>query len=217
MIIAFCTPGKHYSMEYDKSWTDMMIYCFRNDIQFEKYRWQDSNIYGCRNSLVSRDIQIPWEMMPCFGGHPYDYMMWIDGDIGFQPEDVMKLIKTGKDIISGVCPMGPTKRCPCGSYGFDENGLPVVRYIDINSLDSVEQDELIEIEYAGFGFIAIKKGVFEAIEYPWFRTTLRKHHGRDSNPSEDIGFVLRAGDKGFQAYLHPGVRLTHNKELCLRA
>jgi len=217
MIIAFCVPGRFQSMEFTQSWDKMKNYLFRHDIEHYLYQWYDSNVYGCRNSLVSRDLQVPWEMMPCFKGKPYDYMMWIDGDIGFTPDDVMKLVESGKDIISGVCPMGPTRRCPCGEYGFDENGQAIHKYIRIDALDELDQSEPIRIQWAGFGFIAVKKGVFEAMDYPWFRTVLWKHGGRDSNPSEDIGFTLLAGQKGFKVWLHPGVRLTHNKELCLRA
>ena len=219
MIIAFCIPGRQQSMEWTQSWDKMKNYMFRHDIDHYLYQKYSADIYEVRNTLVSRELQVPWEMMPCFGGVPYDYMMWIDGDIGFKPEDVMKLVNSGKDIISGVCPMGPTNRCPVGEYGFNENGQATYRFINIPSLDELDQSEPIQngIQYAGFGFIAIRKGVFEAMEYPWFRTTLRKHGGRDSNPSEDIGFCLRAGDRGFKVWLHPGMRLTHNKELCLKA
>lgn len=215
MIIAFCVPGRTQSMEFTSSWDAMKNYMFREKI--DHYLWQkySSDIYEVRNTLVSRDLQIPWEMMPCFGGKPYDYMMWIDGDIGFQPEDVMNLVNSGKDIISGACPMGPTNRCPVGKFGVNENGQVVYQFIHIPALD--DEEELIEVEFAGFGFIAVKKGVFEGMPYPWFRTTLRKCGGRDSNPSEDLGFTLRAGEKGFKVWLHPKVKLTHNKEICLRA
>ena len=217
MIIAFCVPGRTQSVEFTTGWTETVIYCLNNQIKFYLYTMTGSDIYHVRNDLVSLEAKIPWDMMPCFGGAPYDYMMWIDGDIGFKPYDVMKLINSGKDIISGVCPMGPTRRCPCGDLGYDENGQPTLGYIDIAALDKLENEDLIEIEYAGFGFIAVKKGVFESMDFPWFRSTPWKHAGHDINPSEDIGWCFRAREKGWKIWLHPGVRCTHNKELCLRA
>ena len=217
MIIAFCVPGRYQSMEWTRSWTDMLIYCIEHDINFYLYQWYTSDIYLCRNELITRELQIPWEMMPCFGGKPYDYMMWIDGDIGFKPDDVMKLVNSGKEIISGVCPMGPTPRCPAGRYAENEHGMVIPGFININSLDELEPDTIFEVDWSGFGFIAVKKGVFESMEYPWFRTTLRKKDRREINPSEDVGWCLRAVEQGYKIWLHSGVRVTHNKELCLRA
>ena len=217
MKIAFCVPGRTQHSDWTRSWDEMKNHMFRNNIDHYLWQWYDSNIYGCRNSLVSRDLAIPREMMPCFGGEPYDYMMWIDGDIGFRPEDVMRLVESGKDIISGVCPMGPTQRCPAVSYGPDENGQPMCRYVNIKALDSAEPDELIEVDCVGFGFVAVKKGVFEAMPFPWFRTMTYTYERRVSDPSEDFGFCLRAGKLGFKVLLHPWVRLTHTREVMMRS
>jgi len=217
VTIAFCIPGKAQSMEFTESWTNLVVYMVKRNIDFYLHQYYSADIYDCRNNLVTEEAHIPWEMMPVFLGKPYDYMMWIDSDIGFKPEDVMKLVNTGQDVISGVCPMGPTMRCPAGRFGYDEYGQPSLDYISIAELDNVDQDTLIPVEFAGYGFIAVKQGVFEAMEYPWFRTTIRKHAGREVNPSEDLGWCIRAREKGFKVWLYPGVRLTHNKELCLRA
>ncbi len=55
----------HQGMEWTKSWDMLKNYMFRNDIEHYLWQWYDSNIYGCRNSLVSRDAEIPRDMMPC--------------------------------------------------------------------------------------------------------------------------------------------------------
>jgi hypothetical protein len=31
------------------------------------------------------------------------------------------------------------------------------------------KEDLIEVAYTGIGFMLIKKGVFERLEYPWFK------------------------------------------------
>ena len=215
MTIAFCTPGSRFASEFMASWDDLKNYLIPAEINHYLYQRTGSDIYDVRNTIVSRNVQIPWEMMPCFKGVPYDYMMWIDSDIGFEPSDVMRLVESGKDLITGVCPMGPTMRCPAGEYGADANGWPTYKYLNIKAMQ--DMDEPFEIEWCGFGFLAIKKGVFESMEYPWFRSTFWKHMGRDSNPGEDIGFVLRAGLKGWKVWMHPGVKLTHSKDIVLQA
>ncbi len=215
MIIAFCVPGRLQTLEFTASWDKLKNYLISAGVNHYLYQRYSADIYDCRNALVSRNLQIPWGMMPCFGGKPYDYMMWIDSDIGFEPSDVMRLVRSGKDIISGVCPMGPTMRCPAGEYGVDANGWPTHKYLNIKAMEGM--DEPMEVEWCGFGFLAIKKGVFESMEYPWFRSTPWKHMGRDSNPGEDIGFILRAGEKGWKTWIHPGVKLTHSKDVVLQA
>ena len=37
-----------------------------------------------------------------FNGKEYDYILWIDNDIIFTPEDFQKLYKEDKDVISGL-------------------------------------------------------------------------------------------------------------------
>ena len=217
MIRAFCIPGAHQSWEFTKSWTKVVHHMAKNDISFHLIQERGGDIYHIRNILVSRDLPIPWEMMPVFGGEPYDWMLWIDSDMGgFDFSHIQKLIDADKDIITGVAPIGPTGRSAIGQYGYDDYGQSSVQFYNLLVMDKqLDPNVPVEVGFCGYAFLLVRKGVFEAMEYPWFRYTPQEHAGQKSGPSEDIGWCIRAREAGFKVWMHPGVKVTHNKELCL--
>jgi len=219
VIIAFCIPGRQQSHEFTKSWTQVVHHMAKNSITLNLYQEAGGDIYHIRNNLVSRDLPIPWDMMPIFGGEPYDYIMWIDSDVGeFDFSHIQRLIDADKDIITGVVPLGLTGRSAIGQYGYDEFGQPMVQYYNIPVMDKeLDHDTPVEIEFCGYAFLLVRKGVFEAMEYPWFRYTPHEYACKQSGPGEDIGWCLRAREAGFKVWMHPGVRVSHNKEQCWRA
>jgi len=207
------------SHEFTKSWTRVVHHMAKNGITLNLYQETGGDIYHIRNNLVSRDLPIPWDMMPVFGGEPYDLMMWIDSDIGsFDFSHIQRLIDADKDIITGVVPLGPTGRSAIGQYGYDEFGQPSVQYYSIPVMDKeFDPDTPVEVEFCGYAFMLVRKGVFEGMEYPWFRYTPHEHACKKSNVGEDIGWCLRAREAGFKLWMHPGVKVSHNKEICLNA
>jgi len=222
LIIAFMIPGRSQHMSFVKSWTMVVHYMAKNDITYHLIQKSGGDIYNIRNTLVSQDLPVPWEMMPVIKGQPYDYLMWIDSDIGgFTWDHIQKLIDADKDIITGIVPIGPTERSAVGQYGEDEYGQPVVQYFNLKVLDEqikkgeIDANEPIEIGFCGYAFLLVKKGVFEAMEYPWFRYTPKEYAGRWGNMGEDIGWCERARETGFKVWMHPGVKLTHTKEITL--
>ena len=97
--------------------------------------------------------------------------MWIDADIGFDPVDIIKMVRADKDIVCGIYPKkeihwrgGGTGRhegVPPERLRDHEHSL-VLNLID-DSPDRVTAEGLIEIANAGTGFMLIKRGVFEAL------------------------------------------------------
>ena len=67
--------------------------------------------------------------------------------------------------------------------------------------------ELINVRANGMGWMLVKKGVFEKIDYPWFG--MINHHG------EDLSFQLRAKDAGFDSYVDTSIIVGHEKEVVL--
>ena len=77
----------------------------------------------------------------------YERILFIDADVGFNPEDVFNLLKYDKDIICGAYPM---KTIPL-RYNYNITQPPV------------EEGELVKIDNIGFGFVLIKRKVFKDI------------------------------------------------------
>jgi hypothetical protein len=71
---------------------------------------------------------------------------------------------------------------------------------------------LFTADYIGFGWVLVRKGVFESIEYPWFAPKLRKLPGGIEDVcSEDVAFCADAREAGFEIWVDPRVRVGHEK------
>jgi len=132
--------------------------------------------------------------VPFFGELPYDYIMWIDSDIAFEPQHFWKLVENDVDIVAGAY------KSDQETYSSEVYQRPPV-------------NDLIEAVWAGMGFMLIKKGVFEKIEPPWFQTrTIDIDTKKDQFVTEDIYFCQRAREAGFKIWINPEVAVGHMKE-----
>ena len=66
------------------------------------------------------------------------------------------------------------------------------------------------------GFMAVKKGIFENIEYPWFEPKFFDFgNGICDFSSEDVGFCLKVRDKGYKIIVNPKIIVGHEKKVIL--
>lgn len=147
----------------------------------------------------------------------YEYILFIDADIGFTPEDVFKLLSSNKDIVCGAYPM---------------KGIPL-RYNYNLSQPEVKEGDLVRIENIGFGFALIHRKVFESISNKYgeelkyfpatnnssYPPTEKEYHNsyhyflelkKDmSYLPEDFSFFERAKSVGYTTWLNTTIRLAH--------
>ena len=102
MKIIFCIPGNNFSNRFLKCWTELTIELHRRGFEYELLSQYVPNVYKVRTLLLGGhrkhgQYQSPWQ-----GKKEYDYIMWIDSDIIFKPEDFFGLFKHKKDIVSGL-------------------------------------------------------------------------------------------------------------------
>jgi GT2 family glycosyltransferase len=75
--------------------------------------------------------------------------------------------------------------------------------------------ELLEVAYAGMGFMLVKRGVFEQMDYPWFRP-IEKTIGKAVDfTMEDVTFCLRVRETGSPVMVDPAVTVGHMKSTIL--
>lgn len=79
-----------------------MAYCLQHGIEIVLSRKESCNIYYVRNMCLGADVMRGMDQKPFDGKLDYDYLMWIDSDIVWRPEQITRLITHGKDIVSGV-------------------------------------------------------------------------------------------------------------------
>jgi len=145
-------------------------------------------------------------------GCEYDKMLWLETDMVYRPEDAIKLLQADADIVSAMYPMGP------GQEDFSVAGC----YVDGNemrliiSVCSQAETDLREVEFCGLGMVAIRKGVFEAMQYPWFDSLYETDpNGTVRFVGDDFGFCKKARAHGFRIYVHNRVRAGHEKMVVL--
>ena len=146
----------------------------------------------------------------------FDHLFFLDSDVGFQPESVLKLLQYNMDIVSATYPM---KIYP-------------TRYpVNIKQPEERKGD-LIKINGDGMGFVMIHRRVFQDIakRYPGLKytpcdkssdtpsTDVEKANSfhffgelkkGDQYMSEDKAFFRRAENVGYEVWMDTTIQLTH--------
>jgi hypothetical protein len=212
MKIMICLPGDQFSSGFLKCLIDLIKYFNKREIEWDISAEYSSNIFFSRNKVMKIDPggENRSRMTKPFNGKKYDYMLWIDADAIFTPDDFKKLLRKNKDIISGITYSDILiGKLSCGRIQEDGRQIPVME----KTFDALPRNKqgLLEMDYTGFHFILIKNGVMEKVKYPWFFPTTVKVNSNMFFPSEDLGWCMRARNRGFKIYIHPEVSLGHEK------
>lgn len=167
----------------------------------------NSNLPRARNELVA-----------AFLASDYDDLLFIDDDMGWQPNDVLRLLASDQAVIGGV----GVKKVACAD-------TDPAKWCFRPLAGPIEQDALgaIEVEALGTGFLKISRGVFETLisAHPdWKRRgwatmpePARAMYYRffcfdpddPEEVGEDIGFCREWRRQGGSVWLDPEIRLTH--------
>lgn len=213
--IIFCLPGNNFSGKFLDSIIELTSYCFHNNIPFKFSRQESSVVYYVRNKCLIGDVLQGPEQKPFQGKENYTHLMWIDSDVIFDPKQFERLLNHDKDIVSGIymmedCTHFATVKKWDTEY-FSKNGSFQFMTVD----DMSKEKELFDVSYTGFGFILIKRGVFESMNYPWFEPLPQKIGKAVDFTSEDVAFCLKAQERGYKIWIDPTVRVGHLKSITL--
>jgi GT2 family glycosyltransferase len=160
---------------------------------------------------LGADVRRGPHQKPFEGKIDYDYIMWIDSDILFTSEQFDKLLSNNMDICGGLYLMDGGGQF-AAVRNWDEKVFQKNGKFDFLTPDDISKSpNLMEVVYSGFGFLLIKRGIFESIKYPWFGpvyTTIGECH---DFASEDVSFCMRAREAGFKIYVDPTVWVKHEK------
>jgi len=201
--IHFLTPcyGGNITEVCFSSYLQFTIMALQNNINFQiDTLSNESNVNRARNSCTAK-----------FLSGDATHLMFVDADIQFNPEDIVKLINHDKDIVGGIYP---------------QKTLPPKMVV--NTVNNGEkQGNLIEVGTLGTGFMLVKRSVFEkmiehgatpyvddiglskkenANQYDFFQCTI------DSNGrylTEDWSFCRRWRQLGGKIWADKTIALTH--------
>jgi len=211
--LVIATPGNSMMAEYVKSLLATTQELNRRGISWAFSTAYSSMVSNAREMTVSGTNQNSLtQRLPFEGTITYDKIMWIDSDIAWLPDDVIKLYESDKDIVTGAYLLASGE-----VTAYPKILGPALTYEQVKELS-----ELTKVEAAGFGFMCIKSGVFESMTRPWFQSSMLTVTDAETNiehtfplMGEDISWCHRAGKLGYEIWLDPSVKVTHHKTMKL--
>ena len=158
-------------------------------------RWNESLVHRGRMGMTKVFLETD-----------FSHMMWIDADIDFTPDDVIKLWNMDADIAVGV-------------YRMKTEESMFAAWVGGELIDDLDQfQEPIEVDYAGTGFMLIKRECLEVLakKVPHYENEVEEIPALYQTPirhgtllSEDYFFCELARDNGYRVMMDPSVRLGH--------
>jgi hypothetical protein len=219
--IVFCLPGSTFSKEFLQAWSDLIfnLVCLGHQVKLSCA--YDANVYYSRARCLCTETLKGLNQKPFDGKLDYDYLFWIDSDVLFTSDQVLKLIAHDKDIVSGAYVMHDNNHYPI-VVDMDNDFYLKNGHYEFLSRDQLkpltEKGELFEAAYVGFGFMCVKKGVFEALTYPYFYP-VQVTFGTDylnEFASEDVSWCVHVRNKGYKVFVDPTIIVAHQKLIPLR-
>lgn len=218
MKLVLCLPGNNFSGKFLDSLFVFYSWCIQNQIQLFVSRQESCNIYYVRNLCLGGQALAGKNQKPWQGTIDYDYMLWIDSDIIFNPNDFIKLYNMNVDVASGLYLMdcGKDSSLYAAVEVWDENYFEQYGHFEFVTKESLkEKTAPFPVNYCGFGFILIKRGVAESISYPFFEPKYSKIGNCYDFSMEDVAFCHKMIEKGYTIWCNPEVIVGHEKKIIL--
>lgn len=150
-----------------------------------------------------------------------EWAFWMDSDMTFPPETIVKLIETAKELdtkfITGVYYQRLGEHLPVlwrKNPEREDGGIvpPLVSKSDEKGKEAYLHHFIVptgqkpfKADVAGFGCIAMHRELVEKIPYPYFKTLA-------DDCSEDFYFCIQAKEAGYQLWADPSLVLEHESQ-----
>jgi len=218
-VIVFCFPGRSFSGTFLKCWTDTLHFCMENGIDCLMINEYSSMVHFSRTKCLGANVLRGKNQKPFDGKLLYTHLMWIDSDMAWFPQQIGQLLLRNVDVVAGLYTHEDRNNFVayknCNLDLFKKQGRFESLKRDEVDVGVLGEKDLIEVDYTGMGFMLIKHGVIESLEYPWFRSDLRII-GDDIQDiaSEDASFCASVKSK-FKIYVDPTVLVGHEKSIII--
>jgi len=162
----------------------------------------DSLVQRARNVMVRKFLETE-----------YEYLMFIDSDIEFEPDDVAKVWNIEGEIKGGIYPMKHPEKDWYAAW----SGGKLIQELG---------SEVMECDYLGTGFLMVRRTVFERMQdecpelthaegeyedvHAWFNPRVEDTGQGPIYLSEDYEFCHTVREMGYKIYADPTVKLLHH-------
>lgn len=123
-----------------------------------------------------------------------DYILWIDSDMTFEPNNLKQLLADDKDIVTGL-------------YFTRKQPVEPVIYSMVDdseyyaSIKDYDKNAMFKVGGCGGGFVLVKADVYKKIKKDWYSII--------GNIGEDLSFCRRALENGYDIWCDTAVKLGH--------
>ena len=219
--VVFCLPGRGVSYTYLKNFVQLCFDLVQSGASIQISQDYSSMVNFARCKCLGANVLRGPDQKPWDGKLKYDYQLWIDSDIVFNTEKFWQLCDLAnpaegeeREIVSGWYLTEDGKTSSVAHWleedDFRNNG-GVMNHETLETM--AKRKKPFTVDYTGFGWVMIKKGVFEGLEYPWFAPKMQVFESGAVQDmcGEDVSFCLDAIDAGFEIWCDPRIRVGHEK------
>jgi hypothetical protein len=115
-------------------------------------------------------------------GHDFDWFLWIDSDMIFPDDALLRLIAHDKDII------GANYRQRMPPYSF-------TGWYDDDTDAHIMEPGLHRMKHLPAGFMLVRFDIYRKLAYPWYRAPREKNEPRD-----EVYFCKMAREAGYEIW-----------------
>lgn len=215
LTVVCCIPGREFSGRFFDAWNAFSEQAREAGVRLVLSRTYDAVVYYARNKVAGGDVRRGPKQAPWGGTVDYDYMLWIDSDVVFRFEDFQRLLGHGKDFVAGLYLMADATHFAAVEHMDEARFQRDGRFEFLTPAKLASRRGLVPVDYCGFGFVLVRRGVFERLEYPWFRPIYVEIGACREFTSEDVGFCMLAKKAGIEIFVDPRVVVGHEKAVVL--
>ena len=214
--VVFCLPGRGVSYTFLKNFVTLCFDLVQSGASIQISQDYSSMVNFARCKCLGANVlrgpdQLTWD-----GKLKYDYQLWIDSDIVFNVEKFYQLVLMDEKIASGWYCTEDGKTTSVAHWLDEDDFKGNGGVMNHETLDSIaKRKKPFTVDYAGFGWLLIKHGVFEdsQMTYPWFAPKMQVFESGAVQDmcGEDVSFCLDAKEAGFRIMCDPRIRVGHEK------
>ena len=210
--ILIATPGAMLEAQYVKSLVLTLAECDKRGITYKWLNHYSSLVHHARELTASGtdDMNLDPNQISLGGNDiTYNKIFWIDSDISWTTDQFFKIYDSDYDVVTGAYLLADGYTTSIHAWNTQGGIL---------AHEIVELEDSFPIQSHGFGFVAMKSGVFEKIQRPWFsHERVQVGKSKTGEPiidavGEDISWCVKAYNAGIDLYFDPTVLVTHMKK-----
>ena len=149
-----------------------------------------------------------------------EWLIWIDSDILFTIDKLNILLKINHPFVAGWYISDLSKQVMAGNWDeeyFKKNKhMPFLDKDKILEIANKKSNELIEVDYTGFGFVKMHVSILKRMKYPYFTLNNININEYTDLSSEDVSFCQNCYKQtGIKPVICPLLQVGHLKNIFL--